>query len=122
MTEANGKGSWFLIASVVSVLAVMVAGGWQIISLKIENAVAMATADRNAQLAALKAEVEGHQALMAAKLVEIETQFRSEDQLRNVQWADQMRVRSLMWKKVYGEDYPVSIQFFPSIAQPQPAK
>lgn len=106
-----------MIASVISVLAVLIAGGWVIIELKIENAVSSATAQRNEDLAALKAAVAANEALLSARLIEVETQFRTEDQMRNVQWAEQRRILALLWEKEFGSRYPTEVQFYPSVAK-----
>lgn len=55
----------------------------------------------------------------AAKAQEIETQFRGEDQYRNVQQANNLRYIALLWQRTYGEHFPDAIQFYPQITQPQ---
>lgn len=56
-------------------------------------------------------------ATIDAKLVEVETQFRSDDQSHNIQWANVLRYISLLWKKAYGTDFPSAIQYYPEIAR-----
>lgn len=115
--ETNGKAAWSTGASVFSALAVLIAGGWVIIDLKVENAVLRATQNERAEIAGLKEAATVKDSLLAAKLIEVETQFRAEDQLRNVQWADARRTMALLWEKTYGQQYPTGIQFYPNIAQ-----
>lgn len=117
-TEQNGKQNWLLILSVFGVVASVVAGASVIIDLKIENGVARATASKNEELAALRADSLSRDTAFNAKLTEIETQFRAEDQMRNVQWAEMRRTISLLWESEFKTRYPSEIQFYPSIAQP----
>jgi hypothetical protein len=116
--SGNGRSNWTLIISAVSMSGVFVAGAWVIIGLKIENSVSDATADMSRQLAELKAQQIAHNDLLRAKLIEIETQFRAEDQLRNIQWADQRRTLTMLWEKTFNSRYPSEVQFYPSISQP----
>lgn len=56
-------------------------------------------------------------AQMRSSLVEIETQFRATDQVRNVIHANDLRVQSMLWRKSFGQDYPIGNAYYPSIAQ-----
>lgn len=72
------------------------------------------------QAAEFRSDVRADISRLSAGLVEVETQFRSEDQIRNVQWADMRRTFALLWEKVFGTRYPSDVSFYPSIAQPSP--
>lgn len=50
-------------------------------------------------------------------LREVETQFLASDQMRNIQLSSNMRWTAILWKKVYGDDFP-TYEYYPSIAQP----
>ena len=52
------------------------------------------------------------------KLIEIETQFRALDQIRNQQMTMQHRVNALLWRKSYKEDYPETF-ISTTMAQPK---
>ena len=73
------------------------------------------------KLAALCAENEAtmreHNATTREKLTEIETQFRSEDEARNIQWADMRRTMALIWEQAFGTRYPSDISYYPHIGQ-----
>lgn len=56
-------------------------------------------------------------AQMRSSLVEIETQFRASDQVRNLMHANDLRIQSLLWKKSFGVDYPTGNSYYPTIAQ-----
>ena len=55
-------------------------------------------------------------AVMSKSLVEVETQLRASENYANLQRKYDNTLIALMWKKVYGDDYPV-FQFYPSISQ-----
>lgn len=46
---------------------------------------------------------------------EIETQFCASDIVRNLMHANDLRQVALLWKKVYGEDYPTNNAFYPQV-------
>ena len=111
--------------SILGVVLVMVGGGWSLIGLYIKSEVTQQISiisHENSELRETLAQLkQGHlsnEALLNSRLVEIETQFRAEDQLRNIQWADMRRTISLLWHRTYNEDYPAQ-QFYPSIAKEQ---
>lgn len=104
--EPNGKTNWLLAFGAISAVAVLVAGAWVIIDQKVELAVLKTTKQDSIDLAVLQ-----------SRLVEIETQFRAEDQLMNVHLADEKRTFSLLWPRVFsGEQYPAQV-YFPQIAR-----
>jgi hypothetical protein len=57
---------------------------------------------------------------LETKNTEIETQFRSSDQIRNLMHASDLRITAMLWKKTFGMDYPISNSYYPSIAQSPP--
>lgn len=46
---------------------------------------------------------------------EIETQFCASDIVRNLMHANDLRQVALLWKKVYGEEYPTDNSFYPQV-------
>lgn len=46
---------------------------------------------------------------------EIETQFCAQDIVRNLMHANDLRNLSLLWKKTFGTDYPISNSYYPTI-------
>jgi hypothetical protein len=55
-----------------------------------------------------------------SSLTEIETQFRAADQVRNIQFANQLRYDALLWERIFGTRFPSDIQYYPSISQKGP--
>jgi hypothetical protein len=53
---------------------------------------------------------------MSRSLIEVETQLRASENYANLQRKYDNTMIALLWKKAYGEDYPV-YQFYPSISQ-----
>lgn len=51
----------------------------------------------------------------AAALIEIETQFCNADHVRNLNLAQENRLFAMLWQKVYGQEYPISNSFYPTI-------
>lgn len=55
-------------------------------------------------------------ATMSAKLLEIETQFCGEDHIRNLTQAQDLRLLSLLWKKVFPDsDSPSNDNYYPQV-------
>lgn len=52
-----------------------------------------------------------------AALVEIETQFCGQDNLRNQTHAFDQRLVAMMWKKLYGEEMPISNAFYAHVGR-----
>jgi hypothetical protein len=48
-------------------------------------------------------------------LHEIETQFCAQDIVRNLMHAHDLREYAVLYKKVYGEDYPIGNTYYPTI-------
>lgn len=57
---------------------------------------------------------------LCSELTEVETQFRASDQVRNLMHTNDLRVEAMLWHKTYGQEYPVSDPYLPTIAQDQP--
>lgn len=57
---------------------------------------------------------------ICSALIEVETQFRSADQTRNIMHANDMRVEAMLWKKTFGVEYPTANAYYPTIAQDKP--
>lgn len=69
-----------------------------------------------AQVATSSGERQSQYAVMAAKLVEIETQFCASDIVRNLMHAQDMRITSLMWSKQNpGQKMPTDNAYYPRI-------
>ena len=55
---------------------------------------------------------------LSTKLVEVETQFRASDQLRNLMHANEMRIESVLWRKAFPEaPLPTDNAYYPTIAK-----
>jgi hypothetical protein len=52
-----------------------------------------------------------------AALIEIETQFCGADNLRSQIHANDLRVTAMMWKKLYGEEMPISNAFYARVGR-----
>jgi hypothetical protein len=65
----------------------------------------------------------GDHQLTVAKITrdlnEIETQFCSADNLRNVTEASHMRIVAVLWEKVFGAPYQISNAFYPKVCNRQ---
>jgi hypothetical protein len=53
----------------------------------------------------------------AAALVEIETQFCGQDSLRSQIHAQDLRTTAMLWKKVYGDEMPISNAFYARVGR-----
>lgn len=63
------------------------------------------------------AERKAETAALAERSAEVETQFRAEDRIRNVQFAENQRMIALLWNRAYpGVAYP-GTAYFPEIAR-----
>ena len=115
-SNGNGKANWLLAAGL---LFALVGGAWRIIVLQNELTKAQTEIEISDKLTAVRIDAAAHRAETDARLVEIETQFRAEDQIRNVQWADARRTMAIIYEDTHpGKRYPSDISFFPEIAQP----
>lgn len=104
--ETNGKSTFGLVLGGLGLCATLVAGGWVILDQKVELSVLKSTKQDSVQIAVLE-----------ARMVEIETQFRAQDQIANIHLADEKRTMALIWPKIFpGEQYPGQV-YFPQIAR-----
>ncbi len=53
-------------------------------------------------------------------LVEVETQFRASDQVRNLMHVDSLRIEAMLWHKSFNAEFPVSNAYLPTIAREKP--
>lgn len=54
---------------------------------------------------------------MQAALVEIETQFCGQDNLRSQIHAQDLRMQAMLWKKVFGEEFPIANTFYARVGR-----
>lgn len=126
-SEPNGSARWqFGINTVMMVFSLavpVVAFLVQTASLetKLEGARAQVVAlDR--RILALEGAVQINREDIAAQkaaFVEIETQFHAADEMRNLTHAQDMRDYAIVYRKVFGADYPMGPAYFPTIARPE---
>lgn len=50
-------------------------------------------------------------------LIEIETQECSQDNMRNLNHANDLRIMAMLWKKTFGDDLPIANTFYPRIGR-----
>lgn len=75
--------------------------------------------DRGVRISNLESLVKADQESFNTKLKEVETQFKASDQARNIQFANDLRFRTILWEKVFpGSRYPSDIQYYPEISTP----
>jgi len=123
--NGNGTARWQLI---VSVAAILVAVGGALLTLllninSISNSVTSLQGDRDrlysrvsvleTQNATLGATVAG----MARDFVELESQFCAEDAVRNLTHAHDLRDMGVLWKRVLGDELPLSNAYYPAIGR-----
>lgn len=58
--------------------------------------------------------------VICADLVEVETQFKASDQVRNLMHTNDLRIQAMLWNKIFMGIYPVGDPYLPTIAQDQP--
>jgi hypothetical protein len=106
--NGNGTARWQLWVSLASV-GVVVFGSLMVLYLTATSALQKATAleGRVNRLEEITQTNRTDISVMRAALVETETQFKSADQTRNLMHADDLRVRAMLWKKVFGVEYPI---------------
>ncbi len=63
------------------------------------------------------ASIRSEEARMAASLVEIETQFCGQDNLRSQIHAQDLRTQAMIWKKIYGEEMPIGNAFYARVGR-----
>lgn len=58
---------------------------------------------------------------LCSSLVEVETQFKSADQTRNIMHANELRIDSMLWQKTFRSTFPTDNAYYPTIAQEGPS-
>lgn len=105
--ETNGKQTLVLVFAALGVLGTFIAGASVIVDQKVELAVLKTTMAERVGLA-----------VMETRLVEVETQFRAADQIRNIQWAHTLRFDTLLWEKTFpGSRFPSDVAYYPQVAR-----
>lgn len=126
MAEANGNGTarvglWVSITG--AVVAVLIFIG-SLMTMYAQLVATERTADdlkeRVDRMAVQFNDTRSQLTTVCADLKEIETQFRATDQVRNLMHANDLRIQSLLWQKVYAAPYPAENPYLPTIAQDQP--
>jgi hypothetical protein len=128
----NGSNGFYSAAArwqlMVSAAAVMTAIGGALLTLLVSiNSLENTANNLSARIVALEAvtpavaerEV-GFRADIAAirrDMVEIETQFCSEDAIRNLMHANDLRDFSVLWAKVMGGELPISNAYYPHVGR-----
>lgn len=76
-----------------------------------------AQAGRNSsEIARLEREITVTQSTLKDQLVEVESQFRAVGQMQNMRHATNQQLFGLIWRKVYGEELPLS-SFYPDMSR-----
>jgi len=135
---STGRTNWALIFAAISVVVAIVLPSIgmlaMFVSFSIQNAVnpleskaEVSIRDRDElhgsvgrlgeRLDRIEAETKASEAKWTEKQTEQESQFRSADQVRNLQIATQMRFVALLWQRTYGDKFP-DFLFNPAISQP----
>lgn len=123
MAEANGNGTarWQLWVSLAGVGVILLGS---MMTLYVQVSTAYATAEElKARVDRLANQVNDDRTRISsvcARLVEVETQFKSSDQMRNQLHVSDLRLIAALWKKTYGEEYPIGGLDLPNIAQDHP--
>lgn len=127
--------NWPTLIAAGGFIMVILGGGWAIIKMQTELAVAPITTqnaisiqDRSKindtvtvngnRISSVEAAIREQKSEFTQKLVEIETQFRASDQIRNIQMANQQRLNFLMWNKSNPDNlFPADSIYYPHISQ-----
>ena len=56
-------------------------------------------------------------AQLRSDLREVETQFCEGDNVRNLMHANDLRIQSMLWNKVFASEYPTANAFYPFVCQ-----
>lgn len=76
-----------------------------------------AQASKNSgEIARLEREITVTQSTLKDQLVEVESQFRAVGQMQNMRHATNQQLFGLIWRKVYGEELPMS-SFYPDMSR-----
>ena len=102
--EARQATNWGTVIAGLTFLVMLLAGGWAVVRLQTDSATAALAIELASQRAAL---------------LEVETQFRAEDQIQNLHTANNQRFFSLLWQKTFGSPFP-EITYYPSVSDSKP--
>ena len=131
--SSQGKPNWQIWIGVMTLLITVMAGFIYFMKTEISNQVLpvslKATAsesdrhtlnDKVSKLDSISIKTERDlsniQSALEVQLIEIETQFRSTGQMQNMRHANNQQLFGLLWKKVYGEDLPMS-SYYPDMSR-----
>jgi hypothetical protein len=131
--EDGTRPNYPFIIGILSTAATLMTGLWLIVGLKIDNTVA----PTEIRMAAMSTRIDAQTATdngLAERLselrvdttqlkageIEIETQFCASDIVRNMLHAAELRVESILWKKVFGDSPPTDNAFYPQICNRPP--
>ncbi len=114
----NGTAKWQLWVSLASI-GVVVLGSLMVLYFTAFSALAKVDAleIRVALMENTAGATRTDVSVIRRDLREIETQFRAADQVRNIMHANDLRTMSMLWKKAFNADYPISNAYYPTIAQ-----
>jgi hypothetical protein len=125
------RPNWPLMVSAASIVLALFTGGWLVIGLQISTAVAPMQLSLeqnrsglvNAEARLVASETNAslqreQQTRQTGALVEIETQFCAQDQVRNLAHAADMRLIAMLWHQTFpGAIYPTDNAYYAQICQ-----
>jgi hypothetical protein len=134
--QTSQRPNYMLWIATISVLFVLIGAAWKITDAQTQLTVAPMVgevrvlkerADEARQDLTLNRQMlsdqSSNQRVLVTRLAEIETQFRSSDSNRNIQFAEQQRMNNIIFQLAQGKggkdnpiDYPVYPYFFPNVA------
>jgi len=137
LTEAwhgREKTNWGLVLALIGCAGTFLAGGWYLIKLQTDNAIApimaltsVSHSERAAMredirrntdtISAIRGDQRDFDAQMQARLTEVETQFRAADSIRNIDKSNINRMIGLLWQQAFSAPLPAD-GYYPTIAQP----
>lgn len=124
----NGFASkWHLFAAFVPMIALMVGGAWTLGTRLNTVEVQLAAAERDldhtkvdyALVLSRLGDIRSEQTRTVTSLIEIETQFCSQDNIRNLTHAADLRLMAMLWKKTFGDELPTANAFYARIGRCQ---
>ena len=123
MTNGNGNGSarlsvWLTGAGLAFVLLASLFTLFYTANSAASEAGALK--DRVDRLEIVASDNRAELASVCAALVEIETQFRASDQIRNLMHKADINDISMLWSRSYKQEFPTADTYLPTIAQEQP--